>query len=170
MRVKLGSLDVKARDSVQRKLAQGRNISRSVPQPHRAAPSTAASIAHESSGRANALLEPNLEVIENRVTTCRDWGSAPAVGLNGLTFLMVPPRVEVSVFVVLSVFVFLFFLVLLSEEAAFDDVLAPQRLHPGRRDGVRSVHDTRERPGNGRGSVRVVPEVDGTQNALLIGF
>lgn len=109
MRVKLGSLDVKARDSVQHKLAQGRNISRSVPQPHRAAPSTAASNAHESSGRANALLEPNLKVIENRVTTCRDWGSAPAVGLNGLTFLMVPPRVEVSVFVVLSVFVFLSF-------------------------------------------------------------
>lgn len=109
MRVKLGSLDVKARDSVQHKLTQGRNISRSVPQFHRAAPPTVTSNAHESSGRANALLEPNLKVIENRVTTCRDWGSAPAVGLNGLTFLMVPPRVEVSVFVVLSVFVFYFF-------------------------------------------------------------
>ena len=34
MRVKPGSLDVKAHDLVPRKLAQGRNISRSVPQSH----------------------------------------------------------------------------------------------------------------------------------------
>ena len=58
---------------------------------------------------ANALLKPNLKVIGSRVTTCRDWASTPAVGLNGLTFLRVPPHVKVPAFVVLSVFVFLSF-------------------------------------------------------------
>lgn len=58
---------------------------------------------------ANALLKPNLKVIGSRVTTCRDWASTPAVGLNGLTFLRVPPHVKVPAFVVLSVFVFYYF-------------------------------------------------------------
>lgn len=55
MRVEPGGLDVKARDSFPRKLAQGRNISRSVPQFHRAAPSTVTSNVHESSGRQRTL-------------------------------------------------------------------------------------------------------------------
>ena len=45
---------------------------------------------------ANVLLKPNPKVIGSRVTICRDWASAPAVGSNGLTFLRVPPRVKVS--------------------------------------------------------------------------
>lgn len=58
---------------------------------------------------ANALLKPNPKVIGSRVTTCRGWASAPAVGLNGLTFLRVLPSRQGLVFVVLSVFVFYYF-------------------------------------------------------------
>lgn len=58
---------------------------------------------------ANALLKPNLKVIGSRVTTCRGWASAPAVGVNGLTFLMVPPPASRSPFSLFYPFSFFYF-------------------------------------------------------------
>lgn len=108
MRVKLGSLDVKARDSFPRKLAQGRNISRSVPQFHRAAPSTVTSNAHESSGRQRTPQAQSQSHREPR-------HDLPGLGLHARSRLervdlpQGAPHVKVPAFVVLSVFVFYYF-------------------------------------------------------------